>query len=363
MRTQLLLGALGTFLVLAGCSSSTDAETDVDEGETRIEPNGSDSPGKLSVTLPSGAAEATTFMWRTTKKPVGQVIDSLPVGEQDFTLASGGLNTRGRVTIAAGQTTTVQAALVAIDAVAGPRTLGLAKDPTGYAIQVNALEPALTRGSVGSVSPTSNGSSGVALLAGNYEVNFGVGGYDGVPVKVAAGATTKAVLTDTSQRRVVRIKAPVREMPTASCGGGDPNLYRIAIPGSNSSVEAAMADSAELDVGAAPSKPMAKYELTASAWSRAVPLPLPVASQGLSTLALGRVDIEDVLINATQPRVPGTYQIYQTDASGNRGAPMLRCIPKTKTGVDLPPGKYRIEVTYNTVEAGDKIDVHQLTVP
>lgn len=31
--------------------------------------------------------------------------------------------------------------------------------------------------------------------------------------------------------------------------------------------------------------------------------------------------------------------------------------------LDLAPGKYRIEVTYKTVEAGDKIDVHLLDVP
>jgi hypothetical protein len=364
MRSSLLFcGTLGILSTLIGCSASVSDEG-TDEGATVIEPSGTDSPGKLLVTIPSGPAEATSFTWSNKTEAAGTPIGPVPVGDQEFTLHSAPVTVRARANIKAGQTTTVQAALVAVDAMSGPRTLGLANDPTSWPINVSALEGPSSRGSLGTLARTSTGASGFALLEGSYEVNFGVGGVDGVPVVLAAGDTKKVTLTDTTKRRVARIQAPTRDMPEAACGGLDGKSYRILVSGNSSDyADAAMPDGSELDVGVAPSKGNASYQLHVGAWRDTVPVPLPAAGQGPLTFKLGRADIDDVLINATQPRVPGTYQIYRTDASGSRIAPMLSCEPKTKSGTDLPPGKYRIEVKYKTVEAGDKVDVHMLDVP
>jgi hypothetical protein len=349
--------------MLVGCSANVSDEG-IDEGATVIEPSGNDTPGKLLVTIPSGPAEATKVRWGNETEAPGTPIGPVPVGAQDFTLQSGTVSVRARANIKAGQTTTLHGALVAVDAISGPRTLGLMKDPTNWAISVATIEAPNAAHGGGAVAPTSNGASGFALLEGSYEVNFGVGGVDGVPVVLAAGDTKKVTLTDTTQRRVARIQAPTRDMPEANCGGLEGKSYRISTFGRGSvHADAAMPDNAELDIGIAPSKGNVSYQLQVGAWRESVPVPLPALGQGPLAFKLGRADIDDVLINATQPRVPGTYQIYRTDASGNRGAQMLRCEPKTKSGVDLPPGKYRIEVRYNTVEAGDKIDVHMLDVP
>jgi hypothetical protein len=98
-------------------------------------------------------------------------------------------------------------------------------------------------------------------------------------------------------------------------------------------------------------------------WKDRIGVPLGDRGAGPKTFALGVVDVDDVLINSTQPRVAGTWAIFKADAPGNRtGDNLLTCVPATNSGVPMPPGHYRVEVYYRTVEAGQKTDVHIIDI-
>ncbi len=365
MRIRILLACL-TFFVPA-CSTSV-SEDGVDEGETRIDPTGTDSPGKFTVKLPSGAAHETKVAWNGVKKSAGELFDPVPVGVQAYTMTSGSVTSSGNVKIEAGKTTTELVALLAIDAASGPRTLGLRTDTTGMGLRLTTDG----RSSLGGFPESVAASPSFAVLgsANGYELNFGLNAADGIPVKLAPGESKKFVLADPTARRTVRIKAPSdREMANATCGTPATsatvryelthNLLGAASAGFS------LDKSAEIDVGLAPSQSdQSVYYLRADAWRSSVPLPMPVRGAPMGQFALGRVDVNDVLINATQPRVPGTYRIYKANAQGQAsGEEVLRCAAPTNTGVDLPAGKYVVRVSYPSVESGTKVDEHVLTVP
>lgn len=79
---------------------------------------------------------------------------------------------------------------------------------------------------------------------------------------------------------------------------------------------------------------------------------------------LGSIEVDDVLINSNQPRVPGIWDVFKADPSTGAavGGSLLRCQLKTGAGIPMPTGHYRVEVQYNTVEAGWKKDVHIIDV-
>lgn len=74
-------------------------------------------------------------------------------------------------------------------------------------------------------------------------------------------------------------------------------------------------------------------------------IPYPTTGESTIWLELTRVEINDLEVPGTSGtvRAPGTYRIERQNAAGTYA--FLSCTPRTKTGVDLPPGKYRITTT------------------
>lgn len=355
----LMLVVLAAAAVACGDASSDASGTD--EGATVIDPHGTDSPGRVQVLLPAGPVTASVQLGSATKN-VGEIFDALSVGPHSVTLGNSGdytLSSSTGVGVSAGQLTTVQGGLLAVDAVSGPRTLGLAHDVSPWGIRGTVAGAS----AIGSMKPTVDGSKAAGLFPGKYEINFGLDAADGVPVEVVANGSKKVVLTDMGSRRVARIQAPKREMPSASCSGDAVDQVTVNVTGTPSSMTMSLAAEQAVDVGTSPAHDAVTYAFSESTWDRGIPLPLGARGQGPAVFALARLDVDDVLVNATLPRVRGTYRVFKANPDGSRGAELLRCAPPTKTGVDVPPGKYRVEVMYATTEAGQKTDVHVLDVP
>lgn len=357
----LLVSSLG----LACSSGGTGDSAESGEDDLTVHPNGTDLPGKLLVTAPTGAAgvEKTTFYVGQSRADLGSLLGPLAVGTPTF-----GIETRGDwfyfagsspVTISSNQTTTITTGLAGVKATTGPRTLGLNDLVLAWGIPISPAS-----GNSGQLNKASDGSKLAPLLAGTYEVQFGLNAVDGVPLVVESGKTSIVTLTDTANRRVARLRAPARDLPDATCGSAANQRWTIGLLGNWSSSTVFNAkDGDELDLGVSPKHEGAVYTLVASAWANAINVPNGDRGAGAKVWALERLDITDVTVNGNTT-VPGTYAIYPANAAGAAiGANFLRCQPPTNSGVDVPPGRYRIEIKYNTVEAGTKTDVEIVDVP
>ena len=373
-RLLALLSATVATLSVA-CSSSQETDpVGTDEGATTLDPTGTDAPGKLVVVAPSASTplEPVKVKRPTRAAPVnlGQPLDAVPVGRQTFSVVVEGamlsFQTTDAAEIKSSQTTTVKAALLAVRATGGPRTLGLDGDLTRWGIEAHAPMPRAPRKVQGSVKPASDGSRSAVVLAGDYEINYGVGGVDGAAVKLAPGDVKTISLSDPAGRRVTRIKAPIRALPNAFADSGGGEIFTVTLAGDlngNSFSSVTLDDGEEIDVGVSPGHEGAAYTFRHIGWREPIALPLGQRGAGPLKWELGRIDVKDVLVNGTTT-VRGTYQIFQANAQGQANGPaFVRGKPATNTGVDVPPGKYRVEVTYATAETGPKVDVHVIDVP
>ncbi|MFO0674732.1 MAG: hypothetical protein U0235_34805 [Polyangiaceae bacterium] len=335
-----------------------DSSAGEDEGATVINPAGNDAPAQLVVTVPSGVTvEPTKVTYANKTVDLGQSLGPIPLGQQAFTLSTDSplyhSSVPSTAKFEAGKTTTIAAAALFPKAIGGPRTIGLEKDLiTNW--QIRILSGVLDR--------SADGTKGVPLLAGDYEVNYGMGGLDGVSFKVAPGEKKSVVLTDPATRRIARIQAPAsRDRPSTACGNGG-TAYNVS-SGSSYAARVDLAPGETVDVGVSLRNEGARYRISAPAWAGIVDVPLGERGAGPKVYALGRIDVTDVQINGG-PLVKGTYQIYPATASGDRaGGAFLSCNAATETGVDVPPGKWRVEVSYPSVDSGTKIDVHVVDVP
>jgi hypothetical protein len=200
---------------------------------------------------------------------------------------------------------------------------------------------------------------------------------DGVAFSPKEGETLVGSLLDFSARSVARIKPPTPgELPPADCAPNfSPNAspawktrWQISFPIYHSPAEKNPQDpsdsidvSSEIDVGVAGSG--AKYRLQHCLWAQPVDVPLGQQGAGPRSFQLGVLDVADVLVNQAQPRVAGSWDVFYADVNGNRagGAFLTNSVP-TGHSVPMPSGHYRVEVYYNTVEAGQKTDVHIIDI-
>lgn len=352
--------ASGTALVACGGDDATLAEG---EDDVRIRPDGSDLPGALVLSVPSeGTIERSAFYLSADKK-VGleDELSPLPTGTQTFTLETHGdtfsLRSRFDATIKPGATSTVSLGLLGVDLASGPATFELGGASPVYLRDQGNRD-------LGAVRGASRGGTLAPLPPGSYLLQFGL--FDGVTAVVKAGETTKVTLTDPGDRRVTRLVAPVRELPTVRCLPDDaPAAWHIghtslaSITGAKVSVESG----GELELGIAKLYEGVAYTLRASAWSKPVDVPSGDRGAGPRRWQVGRIDIDDVTVNGTS-KVKGTYAVFAADSQGKAIGPnFLRCSPPTNSGVDLPPGRWHVEVSYSTVEAGTKVDVHVVDLP
>jgi hypothetical protein len=379
--------ATATLVSSFAAACSVGEESVDDQGAaTRVSPNGTDTPGKLLVLTPAGATgvveSKVTLNDRSGSWKLGELIDGLSVGAKVVTLNTADnngvltyFNQWENVDIRAGQTTTLTTALLGVKVAGGPRTYGIdyasTRDSSTNWIETPRTSRDLYVGQIsgngiGEVWKTSDGSQLVPVHEGDYRVSFGF--YDGVPVSLRAGETKVVSLTDFAQRRVARLKVPAPELPPVQCPNTGYDWILSSRPSPNSSpsdlASLSLAAGAELDIGTAPWNDNMSYLLRHPAWKDPTVVPLGDRGAGPKTLTtLGVVDVEDVLINSTQPRVPGTWAIFEADAQGNAiGSNLLMCRPATNSGAPMPRGHYRVEVYYNTVETGGKTDVHIIDI-
>jgi hypothetical protein len=362
MRHRSLVIVCSVFAVSA-IACGVDTSTGSSDDEVLVRPGGSDKPGALLVTVSSSGdpVAPTTVSCLSQNKPLGELLEGLTVGSQTFTLKATGsgfpLQVRAKASIASSQTTTIAAGLVGVDAISGARTVGLRDLRTSHGAPVSALDPNVVVSA--SIDPGSDGVTRTPMLEGEYDFAFGLDATDGVRAKVTAGGTTIVKLSDPSDRRVTRLKAPARERPNASCGTVDPNWYIELASGATTYASVSLKDGEEVDLGVSRRAEGKSYRLRAGIWSRPVAVPLVPRGVGPGVWPIGRIDVDHVSINGGPPTVKGTYAIYPADSTGKAiGDNILRCTPETNTGVDVPPGHYRIEISYPTAESGTKVDVH-----
>lgn len=204
---------------LAGCIAQDDGAGSQGSA-TRVEPNGTDAPSRVVVNAPDTAATlppTTVNVGNGTAvtMKLGETSPPLPVGGTivRLTTANGTpLVYSGwrAVTLAANQTMTITTALLGVDAKSGPPTVGLGVGTSNIGSQAAGL----------SVTKDADGSQRVPMFEGNFEINYGVGSADGVPVTLTSGGTQVVKLSDYAQRRVARLVSPTMELPPARCANG-----------------------------------------------------------------------------------------------------------------------------------------------
>lgn len=371
MRRICTLSALFLFASAAfpACAGPlTDDETAFVDDDLRIRPIGTDDPGSLRVSAPAGAWDVgpTTVKCLQNDVPLGEAITPLPVGRHAFRTEThseeGYLQVGSYAEIALGKTTAITTGLLSFEPPKGPRTLGIGDLWSSTGIPFKA-SPASALTVSGGLYATSKGVELFPVLEGEYDVQFGLGAIDGIRVRVGANEVVRADLLRLTDRRVTRVKAPVRELPTASCSGTATDRWTIGLSSGTTTQQVAVAAGEELDLGVSPRHEGVSYTLSHPTWLSPHAVPLGERGAGPRPWAIGRIDVDDVTINGGPQTVRGYYAIFPANVDGNASGPaLLRCKPPTNTGVDVPPGRYRVEIEYDTVASGRKKDVHVVDV-
>jgi hypothetical protein len=93
-------------------------------------------------------------------------------------------------------------------------------------------------------------------------------------------------------------------------------------------------------------------------------LPFPAVGSAPVDVRPGRRDVEDVdvtMADGTRQKVRGTYDVR--DASSGERVLANDLQPPTNTGVDLPPGRYKVIVTYPTTAGASATFEDTFTTP
>lgn len=349
------------------CSSSADDTTSSQEQETRVKPDGSDDPGSLVVVAPGalvGDVQVTNASVHLAKAKLGETIGPLASRPVDVRVISGPFNTTAQVPIAAKGVTTYELGSLAVDYAGVPITLGLSSE---IRTTTSTLEPLVASDRERAGSPRPDNAEG-ALVSGKYRFDFGLA--DGFELEVVAGKATKVRPAEYAERRVAKLVAPVRELPTAPCalvGRATTPLYTLTYAGDrNASVS--MPDGSAFEVGLAAWRE-GSFELQFAGVQKRAAVPVGAKGAGPLELKIGRLDVDDVAVTKDGVTTPvrGTYQIFAIDPeTGAAGSNLVSCDQATSLptshGIDLPRGKYKVVVTYPTTESGSKQDIHVVDV-
>lgn len=376
----LVASALAT-QVLAACSDAAEVPPS-QEQETRVSPDGSDLPASVRVLAPNGAPEDTVVELRSKNGKLGEVLGPLSVEKQEVKVLSGPFASKREFTPSASATTTIRAALLTVDTQAAP-TFGLVQgryeDSSARRWTEGGAELHVPENVYGSDGRTTKENASAAILPGTYRLSYELA--DGVEFEIDAGKKKTIAIAPSAGRRIAKIVAPTRELPTARCasaGVDTPGVFVWTqdepLPRLRRWGDAPIADGASLEVGAASWHPDVKYMIRTTGTDLFVPLPLGAPGKGPLVYKLGRLDVDDVAV--TQPdgskkRVAGTYAVWtmiQRKGTWVEGEPVIECgeerietLP-TNTGIDLPVGKYKLRVTYETAEAGKKTNEYTVDV-
>ncbi len=366
-------------LILVACGDMDASETA--ESGIRIKPTGDDnSPGQLVVKGPdTGGAPLAQTKWKLLsmtgpEKPLGEVFTGLPVGQTTFQVVSigwgGSAFFDGAAPIQMGAITELTSAGLRIRRVGMPPTLGVNHEEALPTTEFVRESDEATRASV-KIGPTADGTNVLAVGMGSYVYRWGVGGQDGVIFRALPGQVTTKDFWDYSQRRVTKIVAPAaRELPDA-CGPASSQTIVVRARNAWSSIEeqrVGISTGTAFEVGENPAilqriDPGGSRKTVAllPCFSGEIAIPFNAVGGGPNTFALGRADVDDVALtqpDGTTKMVRGRYRI-QTPG----GQDVLTIQPETNSGVDLPPGTYKIIVEYRTTAGTTGTFTQTFTTP
>lgn len=354
-HARLLFVALALCSVVPACTSGDDGAS-TDEADWRSKPTGPDQSGGSLVLLPPpgspGATAATgeIEMYTTPDRvALGVPVSGLRVGQHSFHFESIGADGAksyftGAVNIAAGTHLQVQLGGVRLERKGMPTTLhGRGMPAVEQFKHASSANMTVTDVSIGP-GLNGDGTSIVAAVPGDYAIPWGYG--DGVVFTVRPNATTFVNAWDYAQRRVVRVVPPTRELPDA-CSG----TYSISAANGNAG-ESFPSFTEPFEVGQnevihqeAYGQPSSSVELGLPCVSTTYTLPLGAKGAGPKVAKLGRLDVDDVAVkmsDGTTQKVRGSYRLF--DAQGQ--SILRQSWYSTNTGLDLPPGTYKLHVDY-----------------
>jgi hypothetical protein len=352
----LLLAASTTSLV--ACTSDAGAQDVIgeDESEHRTKPKGPDNgPGSVTVVAPPvvpGTTLASVTLWAqlTVQGALGVPFTGLRAGAFTLLLVSEDNNEAAYVAsmqmnVAANEVKTIELGGITTRGAGGPATLGIQSGAVA-SITPNAPGLAISRLSF-AAQATSAATKTTPVLPGEYVLSYGLA--DGVVANVQAGKSVSVDLRDYAQRRVARIVPAAKELPDACPRGAG---MGTVIYGHSSRTEAMsfpLTEPTEVGVNdrivAVRNALRPDYKLNLPCVTLQPRIELGALGAGPKDLKLGRLDVDDVEVtmgDGSKKTVRGTYRVF--DATGTTMI-LLQQFP-TNTGIDLPPGTYKVRVEY-----------------
>ncbi|WP_394825741.1 hypothetical protein [Pendulispora albinea] len=365
---------MSSVFFMACSDSGRDADENAQslEQPTIINPDGGPSTpeprfGRYTVAAP-GVTDFTKFHTDSGFHPLGEWVSERAGREYLVSIRSSDGNgstpdSYGRVNILADQDVTFRAGYVWVSLADAPATHGLSATDITDMKQLDFNFP---------ISHLWLGPRGAKYVfaPGNYEVRYGM--YDGFRFQVAADDNKVVQPWSYATRRVAKIVAPKRELPTLGCGKTHESRplyqprYRVTgkYSGQETSRDLTVRDESAIEVGAGSMYPGATYDIAIEGILGTRPLPLSNPGEGPLTLRLGRLDVEDVAIqkpDGTALMLRGRFFVYpmQKDSAGREFPSSTNIVcddgALTHSGVDLVRGRYKVDVKYQYGGPEDKV--------
>lgn len=344
---------------LVACSGGADDASGSDEGDYRSKPKGPDNgPGTLVVVAPP-VEPGTTLGGMTVRLStlsgegaMGVPFTGIRAGQVTLTLGSkdnaeGAYSMSATTAIAANEARKVELGGLVVTAGPGPETLELSRGATAFI--TSTVVNLATNGHSFTAMATATGQKTTPVLPGEYVLAYGPA--DGVVAKTEAGKTVKVDLRDYAQRKVARIVPAAKDLPDACpTNRGVATLLfkspRTSYDGTSFTIggpiEVGVNDRV-LTVKNGGIQPDFRLQLPCVSLSPRVEL--GALGAGPKDMKLGRLDVDDVEVtmgDGSKKLVRGTYKVF--DATGT--SMILSQQMPTNTGIDLPPGTYKLRVEY-----------------
>jgi hypothetical protein len=363
-------------LSLTACGSADDTVVDSTEQEARIKPKGLDD-GRGRFTL-AGIAGISPGTFRLDGRPgtTGEAYDILmgtPTEDLALTVVStaGALTSYTNVSVALerrkAKTLQLLAGLRVRLGTELKRDFGLRLGTFSRPIEGTPAYTGKDEGFPFTLDPTYQVETGAVFAKPNrtYEVRWGFA--DGMEFTTGAAATiTTANLSNVTGRQRVEFVPPVRELGNA-CVSSTGNSMRLSAPNVSPYREFYVNISKEsLIVGFNPkifrseTPPKVVYRLPCL--SDDVSLTYGALGGAPLQINIGRIDVDHVDVTTASGTVEqreGTYEVLNPK-TGLRVTNDERY--KTGTGLDVPPGTYKVVVSYQA-DTGTKTFTEVVTVP
>lgn len=360
-----------TSVVLGGCATDASDEADATEDELRIKPTGvDDGNGRVIVqgvaAVPKGDVDLLDASSRrvargTTDAPLDFVMGA-QTGRFVYVATSrqGGLSasSAGPVDVVRGQAATVKLAALKVK-VGTEATLGLGgPDPLAAEFsRANGRELSLT------VDTRNVKATDAVLVNETQRVLVRWGLLDGQSFTTAAeGHVSTFSLQSAASRMRAKIVAAKRELPNGCTIARDEITVGAIGRGMSFAASQTTIIGVNPEVVALESRDANGGKMTYVLPCMGYALELPVGSLGGAAheTRLGRIDVDHVDVTTPTGTVEAREGVYRIESDGMGMFQDQKF--KTGTGVDVPPGTYRVVVSY-PANSGWKEFTQTVTAP